>query len=527
MSKAPRSLQNILIPLVFFLAVFGWSWSQLSERPVNADGWASDWLDPKVWLKPLANHESLGQAAVNLGALRSVTFTDNQHGWAVGYDGVILATTDGGGHWQAPTSPVNTWLNSVHFTDAQHGWAVGGDGIIIATSDGGLHWQAQTSPVEDRLISVHFADAQHGWAVGWNGVILATTDGGEHWQAQTSPVNSSIDSIHFIDAQHGWAVGQNAVIIATTDGGGHWQSQTSPDTTYLSSVHFTDTQHGWAVGVNGVILATTDGGGHWQVQTSSVEDRLISVHFTDAQHGWAVGSDGVIIATTDGGTNWQIIPIDPSLFGQSRPKLATYPSPAALLLLFFSTLLLARNIYRYYAEPRSLQGGISDAPIERAEHDCLGRIELVKTLADLIRNRDTVPPLAIAITAPWGSGKSSMLGLLRDELKDEVFTVYLNAWHYRDDGQLLAALMEHIRDQALPPAFSWDNIVFRSRLLGIRWFSKTKLSVIGVLVLGLIIAWFYGLQHNWQFLSIWLKTQQLTLPMPTWLSPKDSTLLVS
>ncbi len=292
-------------------------------------------------------------------------------------------------------------------------------------------------------------------------------------------------------------------------------------------MYFTDAQHGWAVGGGGVILTTSNGGNNWQAQTSPVKTSLYSVHFTDAQHGWAVGNDGVILTTSNGGTNWKSIPLAPTLFGESRPKLATLPGPFALLVLLLSTGLLSRRIYIYYAEPRSLHGGFSDAPINNSKHDCLGRLELVKTLADLIRNRDTVPPLAIAITAPWGSGKSSMLGLLRDELKDEVFTVYLNAWHYRDDGQLLAALMEHIRDQALPSTFSLDNVVFRFRLLWLRWFSNTTVRVFVVLLLGLLVALLYGNEQDWQKLIIWLNAQHQAIPMPSWLSSYENKILLS
>ena len=292
-------------------------------------------------------------------------------------------------------------------------------------------------------------------------------------------------------------------------------------------MHFIDAQHGWAVGLDGVILTTSNGGNKWQAQISPVKTWLSSVYFTDAQHGWAVSDDGVILTTSNGGTNWKSIPLAPTLFVESQPKLATLPGPFALLVLLLSTGLLSRRIYIYYAEPRSLQGGFSDAPIENAKHDCLGRLELVKTLADLIRNRDTVPPLAIAITAPWGSGKSSMLGLLRDELKDEVFTVYLNAWHYRDDGQLLAALMEHIRDQALPPTFSLDNVVFRFRLLWLRWFSNTTVRVFVVLLLGLLVALIYGNEQDWQKLIIWLNAQHPAIPMPSWLSSYENKILLS
>ena len=47
-----------------------------------------------------------------------------------------------------------------------HGWAVGSSGTIVATSDGGAHWQVQTSGTDADLSAVAFPDATHGWAVG-------------------------------------------------------------------------------------------------------------------------------------------------------------------------------------------------------------------------------------------------------------------------------------------------------------------------------------------------------------------------
>jgi len=220
--------------------------------------------------------------------------------------------------------------------------------------------------------------------------------------------------------------------------------------------------------------------------------------------------------TDNGGATWQNRSPAPQIFTEGRPKLAVFPCPLALLLLLLTGFSLFLHTYRYYAEPRRLQGGISDAPVSLAQEDCLGRLELVKTLADLIRNCDTVPPLAIAITAPWGSGKSSVLGLLQHELQGEVFAVQLNAWHYRDDGQLLAALMEHVREQALPPLLSLDNLLFRSRLLWFRRFAGSGFRGLTALFAGLTATMFFAKQQQWQVLGDWLK-HELPASIPPWL----------
>ena len=87
-----------------------------------------------------------------------------------------------------PPTPLVASLNSVHFTaDGPRGWAVGRDGTVLATQNGGESWQTQTSGTTKSLYSVYFAaDGQRGWAVGQDGTILVTKNGGESWQPQKS-----------------------------------------------------------------------------------------------------------------------------------------------------------------------------------------------------------------------------------------------------------------------------------------------------------------------------------------------------
>jgi photosystem II stability/assembly factor-like uncharacterized protein len=130
----------------------------------------------------------------------------------------LTSTGDGGWVTQSPP-PGGNILRAVDFVDANHGWAVGygnaplqsdgyylSEGVILATSDGGAHWNTQWESTDNLLYGVSFVDASHGWAVGWSGIVLATTDGGAHWNAQSSGVGS-LASVSFTDASHGWAVG--------------------------------------------------------------------------------------------------------------------------------------------------------------------------------------------------------------------------------------------------------------------------------------------------------------------------------
>ncbi|MCX6950330.1 MAG: hypothetical protein NTX39_11800, partial [Opitutae bacterium] len=56
---------------------------------------------------------------------------------AVGDHGHVLISSDHGRHWTQQIAPTRALLTSVSFPDAQHGWAVGHDGVIMATRDSG------------------------------------------------------------------------------------------------------------------------------------------------------------------------------------------------------------------------------------------------------------------------------------------------------------------------------------------------------------------------------------------------------
>ena len=63
-------------------------------------------------------------------------------------------------------------LRSVRFAaDSQIGWAVGDDGLILHTRNGGETWTRLNSNTSEALMSVTFANGSSGWVVGTNGTI--------------------------------------------------------------------------------------------------------------------------------------------------------------------------------------------------------------------------------------------------------------------------------------------------------------------------------------------------------------------
>jgi photosystem II stability/assembly factor-like uncharacterized protein len=71
------------------------------------------------------------------GGANSVNFINSNIGWVVG-GSEILHTTNGGSDWTEQESGVNKSLWSVFFIDSIIGWAVGEDGTILHTINGGV-----------------------------------------------------------------------------------------------------------------------------------------------------------------------------------------------------------------------------------------------------------------------------------------------------------------------------------------------------------------------------------------------------
>lgn len=237
--------------------------------------------------------------------LNSIRFVNSNTGWAVGYNGTIMKTTNGGSNWSVQSVGAGYILESVDFADVNTGWTVGWNfsgGKIFKTTNGGTNWLAQSSGIDYDLYSTDFINASTGWIVGSFGTILKTTNGGTNWLLQNGPF-SDYYSVIFTNVNTGWAVGLSGKIVKTTNGGTNWISQTSGVSDDLFSVCFTDANTGWAVGLHARILKTTNGGTNWSVQSIGATQFFESVDFANASTGWVVGSGG-ILNTTNGGTNW-------------------------------------------------------------------------------------------------------------------------------------------------------------------------------------------------------------------------------
>jgi formylglycine-generating enzyme required for sulfatase activity/Cdc6-like AAA superfamily ATPase len=96
---------------------------------------------------------------------------------------------------------------------------------------------------------------------------------------------------------------------------------------------------------------------------------------------------------------------------------------------------------------------------DRPTHaDALDFMPYCDTLVDIIDDPSTRTPLTIGIFGGWGSGKTSLMQMVSNTLREklgrrneEALTVWFNAWQYGKEETLWRALLLHVLDALRPP----------------------------------------------------------------------------
>ena len=164
----------------------------------------------------------------------SIDFVNANTGYVCGYTdnvGYMSKTTDGGADWNWQSLPVGlTELRCVKFKDANTGVAVGNNGKIIRTINGGTNWTFANCSNTDMFYSVSCgANApfylNYSWfAVGANGRIFKSTDNGANFYSVTSGVNTSLYEVECVSKDTIYVCGQNGTILRSYNGGGNFTS---------------------------------------------------------------------------------------------------------------------------------------------------------------------------------------------------------------------------------------------------------------------------------------------------------------
>ena len=225
-----------------------------------------------------------GSQAVSSGLLQSVDAVSGTYYTAGattnGANGTILKSTNGT-TWTTQVSS-GPKLNGISASDSSVAYAVGDNGTVQKTIDGGTNWSSQTTDSNYVLYGVDTVNATTAYAVGKNGsdgVILKTTDGTNWSTTQTiSGIPLNAISVTPDDPNVAFAVGDASLIMKTADG------TTWVDAGFvgigggLSSIYTVSSTKAYAVGVLGSV-AKLDGTS-WVDISASIPTEYQTYNFT-------------------------------------------------------------------------------------------------------------------------------------------------------------------------------------------------------------------------------------------------------
>ncbi len=399
----------------------------------------------------------------------SVRFAPSSDNVWYAADGGAFRSIDGGHTWH---SLINTSrFVSVQFVDSLRGFAGVAGGLIARTTNGGRSWSFTRPDSLESAPVVHFAMRPGGeiTAVTDHG-LFQSRDAGDSWTRYSPP--DSIAPVFFADRQTGWGIGRDDSLSVTRDGGQTWTRAIPTGVIAgIKDAQELDLRGFSFLGESGAASqlwgSTADrrvlrfNGTKWDTLSTGV---LVASPVT-ATLAYGLDTLGNVVRSTDGGRQWRAVPV-----GAPRK----YPAPwyyGFAALTVGATLATSRARQRSETETHKSIADIlvSDRPLREGDSDVLDFGRIAAGLSRFIRNSRTEPPLTIAITGPWGTGKSSLMNLLRRDLERRRFrTIWFNAWHHQREESLLASLLESIRLTATPPLWSPKGIRFRIRLLGSR-----------------------------------------------------------
>lgn len=104
---------------------------------------------------------------ITQNTLTKVYYKDSLEGFAIGYSGTILKTTDGGNIWLNTNAGLKYRLFDIQFTSSGTGYIAASNGKIFKTINGGDSWIMQTiSDIYFHLFSICFTSDAVGYVVG-------------------------------------------------------------------------------------------------------------------------------------------------------------------------------------------------------------------------------------------------------------------------------------------------------------------------------------------------------------------------
>ena len=226
---------------------------------------------------------------------------------AVGQRGHIVYSDNSGATWRQAAVPVSVDLLGVSFPNPKVGWAVGHEGVVLATRDGGETWTKQLAGKQAAEIAVRYYKGRPA-PTPEETRALQQVDA----QLTRSGAQPFLDVL-FESETSGFVVGAFNTIFRTEDGGKNWipwmERTSNPEELHFYSVR----------GRQGRVFLAGEQGKVWRLQADAKKFVPVPTPYTGTFFGLMVAESGSLLAfgmrgtvyrSPDEGATWQKVPMN-------------------------------------------------------------------------------------------------------------------------------------------------------------------------------------------------------------------------
>lgn len=266
---------------------------------------------------------------------------------AAGQRGHILVSEDGKA-WTQAEVPVSSDLTALAFPNAEQGWAVGHEGVVLHSGDGGKTWSKQLdgrqiaellvkhygNPVnpddpeaqrlkqdaeifaaqgaDKPLLDVWFEDERNGFVIGAFNLILRTADGGKTWTSWLDRVDNP-RAMHLYGLRPAagslFMVGEQGLVLKLDAAR---QRFTSLELPYQGTLFGVLGDDGLVLvyGLRGNAYRSVDGGASWSRAETGIEAGITGGVIAEDGSVVLTSQTGQLLRSTDRGATFSLVPVD-------------------------------------------------------------------------------------------------------------------------------------------------------------------------------------------------------------------------
>ncbi len=250
---------------------------------------------------------------------------------AAGTFGVIIISEDNGNSWFQASVPASVTLTGIHFPTPEKGWAVGHDGLILHSSDGGKTWQKQldghqlneqimavaeriVQQVRDELEALQAQEEADEYALEDAEFMLEEAEfmlEGAMDDTSAGPVRPLLD-VWFRNENEGFIAGSYGMLLHTDNGGQTWElvsdRMDNAEAFHLNQIVPAPDGNLYIAGESGYVYRSADGGQSWDSLEPGYEGSFYGIvvvpNGADDYELLAYGLRGNLFSSIDKGETW-------------------------------------------------------------------------------------------------------------------------------------------------------------------------------------------------------------------------------